>query len=832
MKSSAGDSKRRLVSFTENVRRKNHVAEKIVAPQRKECSLNDGDIVGLEVVASLSGRPMTIAVSYISGQTMFVSPDLQRADNLQQPDLDGSADYEVEHAAIMDVETAKKGVLRSREDVVGLLDSAASNDMLLCHIVRATNGQRHFRLYKVKLPDQRLQTVKSAASLILDVSLPGPPKQSTKHAQYELHSESGTLYQLLSGGLRTFDLTGTSPTLVATFGSHAYKVFSFIRISSTLAMTASHNKVSLYETDYGSLYGSMSFSAFTGGDASSRKRKREEGAEREENTVSLEQLCSLSEAGPIVGLKGHDLVVVQLSEALKINKGARSKGTRLVDVVSGNAVQSSHQDKMRGSKRKKWTEWTALVDRLIESDDIEGLENLVANDPEMGLQRSGKPASQKESRIQLTNGDKQAYEELWPLPETFEPASLDQQRCLYVLSKVFGPCESGIDIRILSLKLLEWLALAGFLSAKHIRSAWNETGSVDSLAETNTAQPGSIFSAIQPFDEDFQLADDLLSLPVHWEIEEIVEALRSIMQSFDEIADVEDAPLALPPVPQQTGGDVPMINGDVVKDNAINGDAVHGDMTNGDADSHLEFESKAAEQELDHAVAALSTGLEVRSSVLQAIFSRLLAFDQRTITSRLRDMMSHRELIFFIQILRVELADGGWTSRYIGTGEDEHQEEPQGMVNAMEGAEEGGPSNEALRTIGDLLNCAVDAIGTSGWLVGLSSNTVSAQELLASLRAEVSAGLEGCYEADTLGTTLGEIERFAAQTMEQQQPGSGKFELVDVDTEDVETLLPMGGRAYPAVVDGKGKGAIKSKIALAQEQRRKVGKYSFDRIRI
>ncbi|KAK5167630.1 uncharacterized protein LTR77_007329 [Saxophila tyrrhenica] len=789
IKDNPHDPKRRLICFTEDVRRKGDSTPKVAAPQRRECSLDDGDVLNLEMVPAAAGRPSYIAASYNSGKTLLVSHSMQSIEKIQRPDSDDLEDYTIEHAAFLDVGSAKKGVLKSREDVLAVLDQDTTHCMLLSHVARI-GDKRYFQLFGVKTPDQAsLQTFKTTISMILDVKLPELKTGAKSPAWYSLHAASGTLYQLVLGKLHVVDLSGTIPKPAASFGGGADQVTGFARLSSTLTMAASKSGVALYETRYGSVYGSLSFTT----SASGLKSKRSDGDDDEESAASIDEL----------------------SESLKENKAARLKGTRLADVVT---KAGSHSVERTG-KPRKWKEWTTVVDRLVDADDIEGLERLVANDQNTGHQGQLQAAVQRGPSGKPSAAERKAYEDRWPLPITYEPAQLDRSRALYILSKVFSSSESGVQVRVLSQKLLEWLALAGFLSAASVRRAWSEFGGGHSSI---TISPGSILAALQPFDEDFQLLADLLSLPVHWEIEEVVEALRSAIQSFEEPIDGEAEPLALPPIPQQPNGDVAMANGD---------------MPNGETDSHIKLESEAAEHELDHALATLSNGLDVKSVALRVIFSRLTAFDPDNITARLRTMMSHRELIFFIHLLRIELADGGWTSRYIGTGStDEEEEEQEGLVNAKKGAKERGPANEALRTIADLLNCAVDAIGTSGWLVGLSSTTGGAQDLLASLRAEVSAGLEGCYEANTLGMTLGEIQRFAMQAKREELPGFGKGHLSTsrLGREEGDALLPMGSRAAPAFVDGKKRKRAKDKGKAAQfrEKSNRVGKYSFERIRI
>jgi hypothetical protein len=246
-------------------------------------------------------------------------------------------------------------------------------------------------------------------------------------------------------------------------------------------------------------------------------------------------------------------------------------------------------------------------------------------------------------------------------------------------------------------------------------------------------------------------------------------------------------------------------------------------LPDGDEESELEV----AEDELDHAVNALTAGLEVRSDALRGIFARLHALNSLDVTSTMRSTMSQDELFFLIHILRIELADGGWTSRYVDVGEGAGAE--GGMVDALAGIEESGPSDESIKVIGFLLNCAVDAIGISGWLVGLGGNW-SAKELVESLRAEVSAGYEGCLEANTVKSFLADIEKYAGQV--DQRPGA--YFDADIDEEgETRAVLPVGGKAVaPKVMARTTRKETKSRFARVQEKSKSVGKYVFERIRI
>lgn len=772
-------------------------------PLKLERALDDGDILGLEVMVGGSNNDISILVSYTSGRVAAISSDLQRTRGFLPSNTEEGT---LEHTSVVASDAAAKGLLRSREDILKSTDLSKST---LLFTVARRGHERVLRLYGGRASaGAGLQTSEPSHRLLLDHVLPQDEGLASAPASFDLHAASARLSQLGNQRLCIYDLSGTLPKVITRLGNATAPVTAFARISPTLTMTSGNNAIALYETKYGSLYSELPLS--DGHIPASKKRKLENRDLGSANI--LEQVCCVADRGPVVTLRGQYLVVFQLAETFRSSKRARSQNIRLADIVRRNHTGITPLQQNRGLE-SSFKDWASTIDELVETDDAAELEGLVATDPTLGQQRD--PNLPNHDGV---NGNKIAYDELWPLPEPSDGSRLDRRKALYILGSVFSSTKDGVAIQILSLKLLEWLALTGLLSSSQIKKAWSTMHQAHATPNEGQIQPGDIMFALQPYDEDFQLSRNLLSLPVQWEIEEVIEVLRSIVQSFEEPAQGENGQLFLPPVPQQRNDDSLPINGEDTPNELAGGG------------SDIEMEAEAAEQELDHALSALSNGLEVRSDTLRIIFSRLLAFNSQTVTMKLREIMSDGELVFFIHVLRIELADGGWTSRYVGTGNNDESEE-QGMVNAMEGAEEGGPSNGALRTIGDLLNCAVDALGVSGWLIGLGSNSVTAKELLTNLRAEVSAGLEQCYEADTLGSALRVLEGFAEEV--EKEHTSEKAGGIDEGSEGDETKLPMGGRLRPVVVGGRnGGGAKKSRIARAQEKSRRVGKYSFDRIRI
>jgi len=196
-------------------------------------------------------------------------------------------------------------------------------------------------------------------------------------------------------------------------------------------------------------------------------------------------------------------------------------------------------------------------------------------------------------------------------------------------------------------------------------------------------------------------------------------------------------------------------------------------------------------------------------------------------------MLVPRRCIFLINLLRIELAEGGWTTRYT----DDIYEE-----NYATDDEQGSPADASINVIVELLNAAVDAIGPSGWNVGLSSDkALNTDDMIVVLRAEITAALEGCQEIQAIGSAIQEFGKYCAE-LQADNPSSKKRRLVDpiknpgfLNVEIKDTTMPMGGRVEVIDRTKTSKGGqikMKSKGAIGQAISMRVGNYSIDRIRV
>jgi hypothetical protein len=747
------------------------------APVKSEVKLQEAPFA-LEALPPASEGAVSstqLLVSYTNGIVDCITPDGTRLD--WKYSGDGSSKPQIEHATIVDFDTAKKGILKERQDLATAVSASISGSSLLFMRVARTKKQAVLQIFKIRNASlQQAGSTVSGLDFLEAIPLPDSAASSSEtNASWEVHAASGQISQLSEGRLTVYDLTTLTPRIQSKLGNSSEPITSCTRTSSSSILAISAGVARLYESRFGSVQASVTLGASVTTE-SSKKRKRENGAESESG---VRVVSSFSDVGLVAAIEGTQLVSFQLTADARDSKRGRATGSSLIDAI-GKASTTGTQENEKVNA--KWEEWKSKVDKLADASDVAALEEFLSKDLALAASFQSADAEVDDDVFQMST-------------DSYDPTNVDREKALHLLGRIFA--RDGVS-QILRLALrspiaIQWLALAGLLSAEYVSKALQQP-----------VTPGELARALGTADDSFELLHDVLDLPVFFQTEEIVEALKILIESLDTPSS-DISQLALPP-PAPTDADI--------------------EMEIGDADPSLEVETLAAEKELHHALSALQNGLEVRSQSLRLIFARLRSFPAKSVKDVLRKRLSQKELVFFIQVLRIELAEGGWTSRYIDVGNDEYanrieatDKQPGGSIDQIK-----GPSDQAIRHIGQLLTCAIDAISTSGWLVGLSGNVDITQEILDSVRAEVSASLEGCLEAKTLERFLAELEKYADD--------AEKAGLTTGPIDDLEAAaLPLGGRVEGLKRSGKD-GKNKTRLEIAREKDLRVGKYSIDRIRI
>ena len=745
------------------------------APQKSEVKLQETPFALEALPPATEGTASStqLLISYANGTVDCVTPDGARID--WKYSGDGASSPQIENATVVDFGTAKKGILKERQDLATAVSASISGSSLLFIRVARMKKQTSLQIFKIRNASlQQAGSTVSGLDFLESISLPDSAFGNSETTTWEIHAATGQISRLSEGRLTIYDLTTITPRIQSKFGSTSEPITSCTRTSSSSILAVSAGVAKLYESRFGSIQASVPIGP-SSGSGSNKKRKRENGVESE---ACVRVVSSFSDVGLVAAIDGTQLVSFQLGVDARDAKRGKAAGSSLIDAIG----KASSEGSEKGGA--KWEDWKSKVDSWAEANDVEALEDFLAKDLAL-----------VESQQNATSDDAEMEDDVFQLStDSYDPTLIDRQKALYLLGKVFAKDgdEQSLRLAVRSPVVIQWLALAGLLSANYLSKTLQQQVSAGELAR-----------ALGTADDSFELLHDVLELPIFFETEEVVEALKILIESLDTpSSDIAQITL---PLPAPTEADI--------------------EMEIGDANSNFEVETLAAEKELHHAVSALQNGLELRSQSLRLIFARLRSFPQKTVKDVLRNRLSHKELVFFIQILRIELAEGGWTSRYIDVGNDVYANRIEASDKQPGSSTEQvkGPSDQAIRHIGQLLTCAIDAISTSGWLVGLSGNVETTQEILDSVRAEVSASLEGCLEAKSLERFLAELEKYADD--------AEKIGLTAGPIEDLEAAaLPLGGRA-----EGPKKGAKegkKSRLEIAREKDLRVGKYSIDRIRI
>ncbi|KAK4633327.1 hypothetical protein CLAFUW4_03617 [Fulvia fulva] len=793
---SVSRQKARVVSIKENLGKPQSDEREPRAPTRRERKLRHAQVVAIDVVpvhntlASLESDQHPVLVSYSNGDVDCLRGDMSAARWEHKATTTG--DTQIEYAVVVEYDAARRGLLKNREDVLAVLDSSAdagrttNGPPLLCQVIR-TGSQRSLRIFALRnLSGDTLQGGRSSFEDVLTYDLPARHNTGTEEAQYELHAASAMLYQRLGNRLTTYDVSGTTPEASFELGRRdGLIVNSFTRLSSATVLVVTPDKLAVYDTKYGSVLSSLAY--VTQPDAAANAQARS----------SLAIISQFTDLNILVALSANNLIAFQVGNMLDDGRSSRAQEPVLFDVLGKGKVALLEGSELKEKKKRKWEEWKSKVDGLFEASNAEGLESFVAKMLKLD------PKTQDKAAENLPSGYHDADVALWDLPSnTYDPQHVETRRASYLLRKLFAwrsldrrsHSAGNLEITLLSRNVLRFLALAGYLTTSTMQLVLPQAND----GTKRRVAPGDIMLAIADGEPSLVLMCDLISMRVHWDLPEIVQGLQTLIRSLQ---DKQNADMA---AAQLTNGVVDMADGDV------------------------QTELDAVERELDKAENLLESGLAIRAHACRILLNRLQAFPQRDVKQVMHTMLTHADLIFFLCLLRLELADGGWTQRYLE--QDVGEEEPSLDVP---NAQDITASNLAIRTIADLFDCAVDAIGLSGWLIGLSADIDGTEQLLQELKNEVSATVEGLFEAELLTNLLSNVKKTAAVLGEQQRSTLKRKLQTDEDDSVEDKLMPVGGRPEPPIVRTWGtKDGRKSKAAIAQQKSRAVGKYSFEQIRI
>lgn len=722
----------------------------------------------------------------------------------------------VEFTQLTSAFSAKQGILKGRQDVFSIFPQEIAeegfNPAILVMVVRGGPDADERFLHIVSMPRRSSQSHKKATPVepLVTVELPvfATSRLDMSEASFSLQASAGILQQLGDGTLTTFDLTGTLPQEQASF--EAPGITSFLRLSSTSIMASSESSLTIFNPKYHSILASRRHSSVA--DTEDPNKGRVNGPNAIIDPYKF--IAFFPKLNIVIAIAGHRLIGIPLQGQQDRHGKVRATGL-LIDSL-GCSVKEQLRP-VSNDKRTKRPESMTLGQFLkgcegqdeefpdemaylksifpIEDMTPEELDSAMASFLELEWPEDDIPLVNGSSPRPSSNGNAPTTE--FKFPSQFE---VDRRGSLYALSKIFawrktGKCEPELAIDLYAPNTFSWLALTGQMTVHNVQLALTKYANLGEEIPS-----GQLVAALVDVDRDM----DVLSAVVSKNQLSAVELLHAILKLMDSLGLLGENP---------TSKQGLLTNGDV------------GDGSE-DVDKTIHEEEVLAKMELDVAEYVLGPGSSRRGEALSIAISKLHKHPHQEIVKALRSTYTNQETVCFIYVLRYELARGGWTSKYTEVDEDD-------IIS-------GDCANNAVVLIANLLNNCIDAIGAGGWLSGdarlVDDDPFEAEDLINSLKLEVSAALQGAEESAYLRGLLGEVARYS-EAVERAIPKSKKRKDAPVTLPALaEELmsLPLGLKTEKQVSIFKvgAGGAVQKRTMreIGHHKSRKVGLYSREKI--
>jgi hypothetical protein len=795
------------------------------------------DALPVPSTASAPNATHDVLATFDNGDMVCLSADLETVQwtaQLPSPKI-GSV---IDHVSTATAKAVTRGLLRSREDIASVLNPTSDDasdlqelTQVLCVIGRKSNGSITLSLVQVqsRSPDLTTNSLSPLKHLV-SWALPDSARfgDSTTPIQYSLHAASGILHVLQGKTVISFDVSDNVPRLYSELTVPGLDVDSFLRISQDVLFTTSQHLCRVFDAGFNTLqaFHYLDPSSIPS-PASPVKKRKLPAPEPTQESAKVNLLAYYPDHNLVVAVRENELVGMQF-EASSTYKRSRHNGTSLADAL-GKGVSSD-----TACETQKWQDRKARLDRYVSKGKIHTFEKGFFSDLGILQVETAESQNKQDNEVNggpLTNGvgpkipdedaeaiglDQVAQEDYktWDIPTVVPDFRKQQYRqyALYALSRIFrltttgqadGRPQTKLKIGFFRLHIFEWLLQTGHLSAASIRHAILEE-SPQNAQFLSSVVDGDIIQSLVDFDPDLHILSAVLNHSGHLPVGEVVQAIKLLMQSLDEQPEAHDAMKLL-----------------------TNGVAETEDEMDVDITSELE----AATHEVDHALSVLDHGLLIRSHILRPALTRLHSFSPRVITSTLRTMLPRRDLESLINVLHLEMKNGGWSSP-IDSSESENP--------TTESSDE-SPDDHAVAIIASLLSCTLDAIGAGAWLatVGDSADFESTEDIIDALQSDTSEALNGFWEARYMRGLLGEFLRFASNVPKSHKPSAelmmeqGKPFTVSQDDSELP-MLPLGAKPDMGIERMKaGKGGKKEERSAREMGMlisKQVPKYSFERI--
>ncbi len=721
-----------------------------------------------------------------------------------------SGSFRVEFASIISLEEAQQSLIKNREDILAMMGdvTGVQNVHIMLLVTRSWqmaseegSSSLGLRICHVGASIGNRISTKELALL----TLPEIDGLSSEDSKYSWHAPNGFLLQSTSTTLSVYDLSGLVPQLRHHLKLGSGSFATCLCLSPSTVALADKTSISIIDMQYHSLQGRCLL------DIPPKPPNKTDKQNLKENTRNDTRLISyFAPLDLVAALRGRELVAIQLLSLKQNNSGTRKRkrDSFLIDAVGRafSSIEEKNPEYRPSSSLPKslgtflptpqslrgWKKQKELLDSLFGQEDFDGFERIMAD--ELGINNGvTKPTP---------NG-------LSDAEHTFEIRSPDLYKVYYVLAKIFSfernqgsatensaKYNTKLKVSWFPSKICHWLIRQGLFSPYQIETALKIH---EALPSDEAIKFGEFTQAIVERDKTLDTLQLILSNPVPLDVHEIAHCLSHFVSLTNSVEKRDEIKLL-------TNGDIPAIG---------------------------RLEQCRHETEISLAICSApsyqqSDGGNTVHELLDSILTRLNTHPTSQVSEALRAVLSPVESRSLVDLLRVKMAQGQWLSSHVKTDQDH--------ANCM------FPKNSQISSIAMLLNCAIDSLGTGGWVVGASATESLAEtaDTVAYMKAEISAALEGIEEATYLKGMLGEILLFDKNSRTRNQNLFPMDQFVShnrcptADISNSGNSLPMGLR-IAQFAPGKrlaagGEIVERSQREIGMLKSKMVGKYSFDRI--
>ncbi|KAI9709581.1 MAG: hypothetical protein M1820_003341 [Bogoriella megaspora] len=805
-----------VVAFFEEIQKEGNTSESKVQKYSYKPS-SSSQILSLEILPKLGiqqdrdqSPTHSVILLYQDGSLESRSADLQEEnwkailEPLESPH-DASfhtSSFHIDLAVLTNAEIACKGILKDRPDITSTFSEhirgnpeALANIPLLFVLSYpapyTSTSQRTLRIFTLEPYNSHLtesghssrNTLPSLGSWTLPES-----NQKLEHEpapKFRLCPSSAHLFEA-TDALRTYDLTGLLPNIVSNIPLR-HQPRDVMPLATNLVMVAFDNSYAIYDIKFLSVQ--ATYSNPPKADALANTEEHSGPDSREHYPVLIYQLSELRTA---VALRRNTLLGLQLDPVLRSRKRKRGSSTRLIDSIQrgiGRGLDESLQTQISSKTAQHplmalhathpsltsqlWKSDIPKLDAFARSVDTQGFEKLffrhIATEYYDEAHNAQSKSAHGQKQMVRSHYQKDIVSQYPVAPPAI--SYLDKEKVDYALSRIFTLVQNNdhIDANGDSLNTRASLTISFMPPAvfKYLTS----TGKVTFPA---IAQAIARHSNWEQGFEGFGPAD-------------VVNAIHRFDSSGRFLSMFLEQPATLDIV-EVLQALIILIQAEKSKVNSEG--------------ALIDYDAQGTEAD------------QVQSKMLSQTLFRLHAFPATEITQAIRSTLSPGETSDLVTMLRRQLFVSGWLSDYAGS-----RSSPSLSANCPD-----------ISITADLLNCAVDAMGISGWLLAQDDQDTN-DEVLSNLRNEASAVLESIHEMQSLRDIFMEFSKHGALVY---RPKSQKPPMQDTNWPSTDTALPMGkqdNKISKVKIDATGQVKERSKRDIYRELSKRVGEYSLERIR-